>query len=290
MKMAMSAESYQRFESQKVVGKNYPWLSTTQIQERTSTFRRTLSAPGENSINANVDPLEEMRKSLNVNINNFDEKKDEKESPAIKKIDFVSNITDDDKINSININKTADEIDTNRPSTSACSKHNIPDDLLDNIDEIKEYLRRTASDEEELDSPTIIMRNDVENFTRVPSIAPPLPPHAPSYFDTTLNRLSTFKDMLIHNAESFIKEKIPRLPEDLFEHHPNDNKSNNKKEFSSPQQQQQQQAFNVDSDDVDNAMLLPTKKKFVNGIESNDLLLLINIEDNVKIIDFQVMT
>lgn len=101
----MSAESFQRFESQKAVGKNYPWLAPHQIQIKSTTFRRTLSAPGELSSMNN-----DFRKTLNVNVNNFNEKKDEQEDKFTKKIDFVSNITDDDKLKSMRVPDEIDEV------------------------------------------------------------------------------------------------------------------------------------------------------------------------------------
>lgn len=119
----MSAESFQRFESQKAVGKHYPWLAPHQIQIKSTTFRRTLSAPGEISTLNNCvgDNAEEVRKTLHVNVNNFNERTEVEERATEggkkfeKKIDFVSNITDDDKLHSIrHVNgeeRVPDEVD-----------------------------------------------------------------------------------------------------------------------------------------------------------------------------------
>lgn len=273
----MSAESFQRFESQKVVGRNYPWLAPHQIQIRSTTFRRTLSAPGEisamsNGGKINNDGGEDFRKTLNVNVNNFDGKEDEK---IVKKIDFVSNITDDDKLNSMkheNNGHVPDEIDA-CPSTS---QHGISpdDDLFDNIDEIKEYLRKTADEAEQIDTPA----THHEYFDRIPSMPPP--PRPNSLFNGVnkhpyLNRLSSFKDMLIFNAESFIKEKIPRIPEGMFEHH-----------LMREQREQEERMKNATAattdgiaspvsaseDVVDDALLLPTRRKVIDGIESDDIV------------------
>jgi hypothetical protein len=286
IKMSMSAESFQRFESQKVVGKTYPWLAPHQIVTKSTTFRRTLSAPGEVSvpINANDSPTSAAvvvtadddveRKSMNVGRNNFNEKASEKSDGASKRIDFVSNITDDDKLNSM---RTMDEVDTHRPSTS----QNVPDDdLFDNIEEIKEYLRQTADEMEEIETP--VLRGG-DNFDRIPSLPPPPRPKSQKPYASTLNRLSTFKDMLIFNAESFIKEKIPRIPEGMFEHHHhlhNGSSSNrekatmaaeNEKEGKVMSEETSPQAFNAEHDDVD-ALLMPTRRKVVDGIESDDVV------------------
>jgi hypothetical protein len=268
IKMSMTAESYQRFESQKVVGKSYPWLAPHQIVTQSTTFRRTLSAPGEVSANANafnaaaaaVTAVEE-RKSMNVGRNNFNEKASEKSDDAmLKKIDFVSNITDDDKLNSMR-----NELDAHRPSTSSQPRSPPDDDLMDNIEEIKEYLRQTAAadDDDEIDSPVLRAKGS-DNFDRIPSLPPP--PRPKSH----LNRLSTFKDMLIFNAESFIKEKIPRIPEGIFEHGKRDEEKQAK--MAASRSTSPTEAVNIESHDDVDALLMPTRRKVVDGIESDDLV------------------
>lgn len=243
--MAMSVESFQRFESKKRVGKSYPWLAEHQVQARNQVFRRTLSNPSDvtarTSNSDNKSAADEFRKTLNVDANNFDVKK---ESP-LKQIEFVSNITDDDKLNA-----------TNRPSTSS---QNVPDDdLIENIQEIKQYLRRT-SDAINLDTPSL--RDYEESFDRVPSLPPPPRPTSAKhpYLDK-LHRLSTFKDMLVFNAESFIKEKVPRIPEGMFEHH-----SKEKEIKTTPTAAP---ASSTDETDI----LLPTRRIVVDGIESDDMI------------------
>jgi XK-related protein len=252
IKMAMTVESYQRFESQKVVGRSYPWLSQHQVQTRSKTFRRTLSEPGEIFTRnaANVDTKKEYAnfcKSMNVDANNLDEKKEKK----VKEIKFIGNITDDDKLNSTN-HQVPDEIDTSRASSS---QQNVPDDdLMDNIEEIKEYLRKTSTD---LDSDSSVLRQSA--FDRVPSLPPPPRPTSTKhpYLDK-LHRISTFKDMLVFNAESFIKEKIPRIPEGMFEHRIKE-KEIKREATTTPVK-----------DETD--ILLPTRKTVVDGIETDDVV------------------
>lgn len=276
--MSMSAESFQRFESQKVVGRNYPWLAPHQIQIRSTTFRRTLSAPGEISavsdgVKINNDKKEDFRKTLNVNMNNFNENEDEK---IVKKIDFVSNITDDDKLNSLkheNNSHVADEIDV-RPSTSQC-ENSPDDDLFDNIEDIKEYLRRTADDVERIVTPVTPRQ---EYFDRIPSMPPP--PRPNSIFNSVnkhpyLSRLSSFKDMLIFNAESFIKEKIPRIPEGMFEHRLMREKRQQEKKVENATMATTDgvvSPVSTNDDDADGAFLLPTRRKVIDGIESDDIV------------------
>lgn len=254
IKMAMTVESFQRFESQKMVGKSYPWLAPHQVDTRRTMIRRTFSEPGEVSNrqeSQETEPVTPERKTMKIDVNNFDEKQEK----TLKQFDFVSNITDDDKLITVARLQVADEIDSEQPSSS---KQNVPDDdLLENIDEIKVYLRKT-SNADDLDSPSMLEYD--ERFDQVPSLPPPPRPTSAKhpYLDK-LHRLSTFKDMLLFNAENFIKEKVPRIPEGLFEHHTNEKEI--KKEPTSP-------TSNFDETDI----LLPTRKAVVGGIESDDLV------------------
>ncbi|CRL05141.1 CLUMA_CG017985, isoform A [Clunio marinus] len=253
IKMAMTVESFQRFESQKCVGKNYPWLAPHQVHIRSTSFRRTLSAPGEISKNNAEDNSNLERKTMNVNENNFDSSK---ETPT-KEIDFFKNITDDDKLKSMN-EPIYDEIDASKHASTS-QDIEPDDDLIENINEIKEYLRKTSADLE-LDSP--ILRHTGENFDRVPSLPPPPRPTSTKHpYLEKLNRLSTFKDMLIFNTENFIKEKVPRLPEGMFEH------NQKAKEIKKENQTMSPASFTDETD-----ILLPTRRKVVDGIESDDLV------------------
>lgn len=256
--MGMTVESYQRFESQKMVGRHYPWLAPHQVQTRSTTFRRTLSAPGDIFTRdpAAVDTKKEYLnfcKSMNVDSNNLDEKEDK----PLKDIKFIGNITDDDKLSSTK-HHIPDETDTSWVSTS---QQNVPDDdLMDNIEEIKEYLRKTSADLDS-DSPVLLRSNFEENIDRVPSLPPPPRPTSTKHpYLEKLHRLSTFKDMLVFNAENFIKERVPRIPEGMFEHHGNE-KEIKKEAAMKPMSAQ---------DETD--ILLPTRKKVVDGIESDDIV------------------
>lgn len=260
VKMAMTVESYQRFESQRIAGRNYPWLAPHQIQVNRKIFRRTLSAPDGSIFKDNEikqqPPFDHSRKTLNVDINNFD-RRDEKE--VQKEVNFVGNITGDDKLKTSNIVYGYDEFE--HPNSPSNTHQSLPDDnLVENINEIKEYLRQT--DEESI----VEMRQHDPNheFDRVPSLpAPPIPTSAKHTYLNTLNRLSTFKNMMIFNAETFIKEKIPRIPEGMFDHYSIENEFKNE-QSSSPSSPK---PF---SDETD--ILLPSRRKVVEGIESDDLV------------------
>lgn len=256
--MAMTVESFQRFESQKLVGRSYPWLAPHQVQSRINTFRRTLSSPndifrgGADEVKQNISPYQDERKTMNVEENNFDNK----EEKMLKEIEFVSNITDDDKLNSAKLQVPDEVDDTSRPS----SKQNVPDDdLLENIDEIKQYLRKT-SNAEDLDSPNLRLYDE----DIVPSLPPPPRPTSTRHpLIDKLNRMSTFKDMLVFNAEAFIKDNVPRLPDGMFEHHSKEKEIKSENVVMTPSS-----AVGVDETDI----LLPTRRKVVGGIESDDMV------------------
>lgn len=80
--MAMTVESFQRFESQKIVGRHYPWSSAQETQARRIFLNRTTSVPenrdggsfppfNEEEILKNLKNAETPRKTLNVSQNNF---------------------------------------------------------------------------------------------------------------------------------------------------------------------------------------------------------------------------
>lgn len=82
IKMAMTVESFHRFESQKIVGRSYPWSSAQETQARKRHLNRTTSVP-ENKDTEKFPPfndedllktfsnLEIPRKTLNLGQNNF---------------------------------------------------------------------------------------------------------------------------------------------------------------------------------------------------------------------------
>ena len=95
----MTAESYQRFESQKIVGKSYPWQT---MKPPNIKFTRSVSATfGQTQSNVTASQNEEN------SVNNLDENfTDEKGN-----IDYNVNITDDEKIISFkNLNLNNDDV------------------------------------------------------------------------------------------------------------------------------------------------------------------------------------
>ncbi|XP_055586477.1 uncharacterized protein LOC129739102 [Uranotaenia lowii] len=256
--------SYQRFESQKIVGRSYPWSSEEQVKARKHQFTRNTSK-AENvkernvsSINPTNDPIvpnimrnfyskygdssrsstsDTYRKTLNVEKANFDTTST-KNHP-----DPYVNFTDDDKLY---VPDTVDSLSS--PSVS------FKQDLIENIHEIHDYVRRTDdhklaaqsrfdSSDEEYEDP--ITADHLDKSPRTP--APPTPA---AY---VLQRASMLKNIFVFDASNFIKDHVPRLPEGMFE---TDQKKDNEP---------------VDAVDGD-LISLPVRREMINGLEEDDFV------------------
>ena len=171
----------------------------------------------------------------------------------LKELNFVSNITDDDKINNQNAgtssamesyieppHKIFDEIDKTLQH-SPDNRNNLPDDdLLEHIHEIEEYFKDDG-DTFITDDVQIRDKSDeplVESFDASPSLPPPPRPTSVFPYMETLQRFSTYKNMLIFSAENFIKDHVPRLPEGAFEHHHHQNEGKVKTTLKSTEEPQ----------------------------------------------------
>ncbi|XP_053682000.1 uncharacterized protein LOC128732707 [Sabethes cyaneus] len=260
--MSSIVTSYQRFESQKVVGRCYPWSSEEQVKARKRQFMRTTSTaesvlvrnastfipPERDPIAPNImrnfyskfgeEPSSSSggsgipRKTMYVDQSNYDSYTSKKHK------DPYENFTDDDKLT------VSDTVDSLSPTVS------FKQDLIDNIDDIREYVRRTddakigaapidSSDEEYEDS---VLEETFDQSPRTP--APPTPA---AYI---MNRASVLKDIFVFNTENFIKDHVPRLPKGLFEH------------------SEEKSADQVDGDTVS----LPSRRQMIHGLEDDDLI------------------
>lgn len=285
--MAIITSFYQRFESQKIVGRNYPWCTKTQIAERLKILKETTCQHSEivnqsrpisefpSLLNqrpsvifeeceddSDIENDEVLRKSLNVNKDNFNKHSVKTlDDPNIPTTSNFQSITDDDKIRNAKVkfspNKdeifSYDEVDgdfeekkLNRLFSS--DSNNIPDDdLMENIDDIKNYIRQTDGE------PAIRLSKRTSNYDAVPQLPPPPTPPDTDRFHVreALHRLSSFKERMVLNTENYIKEHVPRLPAGLFEHpEDEDNLSG--------------------GDEVD--FSLPTRRKMIEGIEQDDFI------------------
>lgn len=260
--MAMTVESFQRFETRKRIGKTYPWYARHQVEAKCAEFRRQMSVPVENQpspmmINNNQTISDdksrnyERTKSMNVDSNNFDNSTKVDKKAEITKT-FVSNITDDDKIQA-----AREEGDFYRQNSYDTISPN--QDLVENIHEIKEYLRS-------IESIDYVEINEDMNLDQVPTLPPPPRPTSTKHpYIEKLHRISQFKDMLIFDAEKFIKENVPRLPAGLFEHEINE------KEIKTSPTLTPTLKSETFSDEID-AVLLPSRRALVDGIEEEDII------------------
>lgn len=285
--MAIITSFYQRFESQKIVGRNYPWCTKTQIAERIKILKDTTCDHSE--IVSQSRPISEfpsllnqrpsvifeeveddsdienddvLRKSLNVNKDNFNKHSVKTlDDPNIPTTSNFQSITDDDKIRNarVKFSPNKDEIfsyDTvdgdfeekklNRLFSS--DSNNIPDDdLMENIDDIKNYIRQTDGE------PAIRLSKRTSNYDAVPQTPPPpTPPDADRFHvREALHRLSSFKERMVLNTENYIKEHVPRLPAGLFEHPEDEDNLSGGDEVDFP---------------------LPTRRKMIEGIEQDDFI------------------
>ncbi|XP_053673688.1 uncharacterized protein LOC128723945 [Anopheles nili] len=277
--MATIITTYQRFESQKIVGRCYPWstpeqtttrrkelLRTTSTAESTLVMRTPSIAPEADPIVPNImrnfyskygsdvdpdsiEPSEILpedisRKTLNVDVVNFNRQ----QSKGYR--DPYVNFTDDDKLEI----SEPDRVD----AKGTVSARSVSFKLRDTVDELKEmdnYLRsvedlRNYTD----DSDDEYLKPD--NFDAIPK---KLPPPTPEANTGVLHRVSIFRNMLLHNAETFLKENVPRLPERMF-HEKHHEKQTEQKQTPAP-------------DTIDGvALSLPSRRRMIVGLEQDDMV------------------
>lgn len=270
--MAMTVESFQRFESRKQTGKLYPWYAAHQVEAKRADFRRQTSSssvPSPTSIvnssssNPTATPSDERVKSMNVDCNNFDNATtttatEHKKSEVTKNF-FLPNITDDDKLLAAATDE--DAVLLRRDN----SYHEIAD-LMDNVHEIKEYLRS-------IESIDYVEINEDVDLDQVPTLPPPPTPTSTKhpYLDK-LHRLSQYKDMLVFDAREFIKSNVPRLPSKLFEHKINEKEIKTSSPSSPPVSPMTMKSDTFTTEDELDAVLLPTRRILVDGIEEEDIV------------------
>lgn len=269
--MAVIVSSYQRFESQKVVGRNYPWSTEEQCATRQKQFRQTKSIfeepkevepiyveiPGSDQIINRFNSLNQQsfsgdgddnehelgatlryrdQKSLHLGEFNLNKENNFEEYDQHKRIAFdeIDGDTIEKRSSSKLLNIPVDDSRPRRPS------------LLD-LNAIIEYENESNNDIDD--------DNNQANLDFSPDHPPPPPPHLKEFLFSQFNRMSTFKDMLVMNAEMYIKEHVPRLPENLFDH----------EKKSPPTQEPPHEADEVD-------FIMPGRKKMIEGIEQEDIV------------------
>lgn len=287
--MAIATETYQRFESQKIVGRNYPWSTPHQAERRKKVFMRTKSMLDdrlpENSY-VELPESEHIMKRFQSTDNNGLVCSDSDDDCEVMLPPLPSSPMDAPKsmhLGDYNLNiendLSSDEDDnvTKRYSRFA-SRHWRPNIPLDgpSTSSLTPQFRPRSTDL------NIILEDNasVELLDFSPDHAPPPPPPPPYSPQFVLNRLSTFKDMLFLNAEIYIKENVPRFAENLFNHDNNDTKqqTENLRRVTRQESHISQSRgggtvptsplAGVDEPDF----VMPTRKKMIEGIEQDDFV------------------
>lgn len=252
--------TYHRFESQHIVGKEYPWYPIEQVVENIQTLKRSTSRP-ETLNNARTPTW-----TPSITINNVFEDSTQVDNKHEEE-NLLSNVntTDDDKIeNSKQKIQTIIKADVNIPCTSqlpeesnvelrsykrlkSTSDRNIPDDdMLDHIEDMKSYLRKHGDDVPP-STPSEHSNDELNTvFDRTPSFPPP--PRPTSLYLPPFMNVFKIKDMLVFNAQNMIKTHVPHLPAGFFKDDPKPNSND------------------------DTVFIMPTRKRTINGLEQDDIL------------------
>lgn len=292
--MGMTVECFQRFESQKIVGRNYPWHTTEQCEMHKKRLQQTKFTPKkyyreisglsntamefpdvmrvfEERFGSNRDVREEgetegeFRKTMHVDQENFN--KDA--GKTIRKASLDAQM--DDAV--ILRNSTGSE---NKPSDTQSINANASGGRTSSQSQIAgspdwDAIERDTT-EGNLANIGEEYEDELDNFDAVPKSAPPprpdLPPfRATQFFLEPLNRFSTIKDMFLVNAEIYLKENVPRLPQKILNH---DVKTQHRRQSANFSDISNHQVIKETSDVVD--ISLPTRRTMINGIEQDDIL------------------
>lgn len=295
IKMASTVMTYQRFESEHVVGRSYPWDPMRRVTNQRHTFRRSTSrieairsrhasrtptwtpqVDLNETLNGDTDSvkLSQLRRSYMGNLNIIEpttveptvrrsHSEEIKQDDTLNKIDVEidRNVTDDDKLEEIQLLPPIWE----RAIQNRHRNQNPADEDL--IEDMSSYLRRTGQLEQKEAAVTEQVTNeDPIKFDRSPSFPPP--PRPTSIFST--QQLSRVKDMLIFDAEKFIIEHVPRLPPGLFDHQRHQDIAQPAPDIV------KRTATGTDGvvttnppDETD--FILPTRKRTINGLEPDDI-------------------
>ncbi|XP_030387252.1 uncharacterized protein LOC115633888 [Scaptodrosophila lebanonensis] len=287
--LAAITTSYHRIESQRRVGRHYPWATKRQVDAHQSMLeqnerickeaaerkkrdseRTITSFPESEKIMANFharhEATAEGEKRHELHIQGMDEVDNDAAEQQETKVllhtpssQSHGNITDDDKIentrpklrlhreelgnlDSIEILDTVPETPPPRPPP-ATAPPTLP--VLRSADIGAADLRRTMSD------------NDSRRSRRM---------------NRPLSQLETFKDMLLVNAQLYIKENVPRPPKMLttrVDKEPTDEHTPLVQQSPAPQTPNSQKASPLTPKDVVD-FYFPRPTKIVNGIQQDD--------------------
>ncbi|KRG00313.1 uncharacterized protein Dwil_GK28276 [Drosophila willistoni] len=282
--LAAITTSYHRIESQRRVGRHYPWATTKQIESHQSRLeqnerlcseaackkreseRTIASFPESDKIMANFHARQRLESSPKVATHELHIRgEDEVDNDALETMETkallhsgptlgAGNATDDDKIE-----ETRPKLRIQRPYQDL--KH------LDSI--------------EIIDSVPLDPIEVLDSVPETPAPPPPPPATAPPSVpvlrarETDMRRLTrpfsqleTFKDMLLVNAQLYIKENVPRPPKLLINRLHDEEEKTENSPLLKPTTPLAKGTPLTPKDVVD--FFFPKPTKIVNGIQQED--------------------
>ncbi|KAM7344780.1 uncharacterized protein ACRADG_011371 [Cochliomyia hominivorax] len=284
--MASITTTYQRFESQKEVGRHYPWSTEEQIQESRSKLHKNKCLQEE--------CIRKKRDSERT-LNKFPESDKIMENFKSRNPD---NICESQHEQYANIKTESQEslVQVSEPISHTVQVHGFDEFDNETGDEQTALLAKHLTDDDKINTKPLPLLNknnkdrhsSLEEFDQVPNTPPPpLPPKlkrlnninditdGPELRTQTsqqsinneankrrsnkaLSQLETFRDMLLMNAQLYIKENVPRPPRMLIK----------RVEDSTNPTNTPPQSPKTPQDVVD--FFLPRPTKIVNGIQQDD--------------------
>ncbi|XP_055859247.1 uncharacterized protein LOC129921443 [Episyrphus balteatus] len=288
--LAAITVTYQRFESQKLAGRPYPWAVPSQIQNQKQRLLAAERLKKENECKnreseRKISVFPESTKIMeNFKLRHSGEADgDSKAHPSSRVGNF------DKKIKDVAPDIEAighDEVDNERNSDISSRSLGTPTNSTDD-----EKIQTNSRPKLFKYFPSGTSLNAIEAIDMVPespppplpsssSSFPPLPPQLRTQISTTestgrnrlsamANRMSTLKDMLWLNAQLYITENVPRPPKmltaRLLESNPSEDGRDVPPSFKPPSPPSQSPQPNDETD-----FFIPRSYKIINGIEQDD--------------------
>lgn len=248
--MSVVTGNYQRFESQKMVGRNYPWSSRRQTNWRRNYFERTkkpLIVQNRPSLSSVRFPATDRIVSQFIASSPTRSGVSENQTRSNKRVSKQQREDELRKADNIEILEESEEpindLGTSRRDASYTKSLHLGKYNLDTVE-------RQISVESNIDT---------VDMDFVPRELPPPPPTGMGY---VFDRMSTFKEMMFMKTELYIRDNVPRLPENF--HLPfNEIKVDPRNAPQTPTDVQQ-------TDEPD--LVMPTRRKMITGLEQDDFV------------------
>lgn len=215
--MAFVTGSYQRFESQHIVGRAYPWSTAAQIAWQRHRLQCTTEPPR---------PVRATLESMGVGYAQIPPLAEDVATKSLHLGEFNLN----DEIASI----SSDEENEDGPH------------------KVRHFLAQRSIESNQDTVDEVLM-------DRTPHAPPPPPPPLQLGLPTVgvvMNRMSTFTEMMLLRTELYLRDHVPRVPDNFHLNH----------------QQKAAEAAPDHPDGGDAELLMPTRRPMLDGIEQDDFL------------------